>query len=237
MWKTLENFKKICNRKDFVGSKVACLYRGRLLCYLRDNYQHIDDPNMWDFPGGERELGETALQCVIRETFEEFNITLEEDQFTYASSYKSHQEGRKDVAFFVATISEEQVAKISFGEEGQYWQFIETATFLSMTDAVKELQISFSQYLTSDQETKAWWRLDSGPIDLRRVAWFTVRKVAVNMSDLFWLSDAQMARLEPFFPKSHGKPRIDDRHVLSGIIFINRNGLRWRDAPTEYGPH
>ncbi|MES0864877.1 IS5/IS1182 family transposase, partial [Ruegeria sp. SCPT10] len=27
------------------------------------------------------------------------------------------------------------------------------------------------------------------------------------MSDLFWLTEAQMARLEPFFPKSHGKPR------------------------------
>ncbi|MBL4693730.1 MAG: transposase, partial [Magnetovibrio sp.] len=57
------------------------------------------------------------------------------------------------------------------------------------------------------------------------------------MSDLFWLSDAQMARLEPYFPKSHGKPRVDDRRVLSGIIFINRNGSRWRDAPREYGPH
>ena len=56
------------------------------------------------------------------------------------------------------------------------------------------------------------------------------------MSDLFWLSEAQMARLEPFFPKSHGKPRVDDRRVLSGIIFINRNGLRWRDAPAAYGP-
>ena len=60
---------------------------------------------------------------------------------------------------------------------------------------------------------------------------------AVNMSDLFWPSDAQMARLEPYFPKSHGKPRVDDRRVLSGIIFINRNGLRWRDAPADYGPH
>lgn len=57
------------------------------------------------------------------------------------------------------------------------------------------------------------------------------------MSDLFWLTDEQMARLQPFFPKSHGKPRVDDRRVLSGIIFINRNGLRWRDAPAVYGPH
>lgn len=56
------------------------------------------------------------------------------------------------------------------------------------------------------------------------------------MSDLFWLTDAQMARLGAFFPKSRGRPRVDDRRVLSGIIFINRNGLRWRDAPTAYGP-
>ena len=33
-----------------------------------------------------------------------------------------------------------------------------------------------------------------------------------------------------------GKPRVDDRRVLGGIIFINRNGLRWCDAPKEYGP-
>ncbi|WP_085979701.1 IS5 family transposase [Roseobacter sp. SK209-2-6] len=56
------------------------------------------------------------------------------------------------------------------------------------------------------------------------------------MSNLFWLTDEQMARLRPYFPKSHGKPRVDDRRVLSGIIFINRNGLRWSDAPREYGP-
>ncbi len=57
------------------------------------------------------------------------------------------------------------------------------------------------------------------------------------MSDLYWLTDEQMARLEPYFPESHGKPRVDDRRVLSGIIFVNRNGLRWRDAPAAYGPH
>ena len=57
------------------------------------------------------------------------------------------------------------------------------------------------------------------------------------MSNLFWLTEAQVARLEPYFPKSHGKPRADDRRVLSGIIFINRNGLLWRDAPRDYGPH
>lgn len=56
------------------------------------------------------------------------------------------------------------------------------------------------------------------------------------MSNLFWLTDEQMARLQPYFPKSHGRQRVDDRRVLSGIIFVNRNGLRWCDAPKEYGP-
>jgi transposase len=57
------------------------------------------------------------------------------------------------------------------------------------------------------------------------------------MNDHYWLTDEQMAKLAPFFPKSHGKPRVDHRRVLSGIIFINRNGLRWGDAPAQYGPH
>ena len=54
------------------------------------------------------------------------------------------------------------------------------------------------------------------------------------MSDLFWLTEA---RMEPYSPNSHGNPRVDDRRFLSEMIFINRNGLRWRDAPKEYGPH
>jgi transposase len=55
------------------------------------------------------------------------------------------------------------------------------------------------------------------------------------MSDLIWLSDAQMHRIEPYFPLSHGVSRVDDRRTVSGIIFAIRNGLRWRDAPAAYG--
>jgi transposase len=56
------------------------------------------------------------------------------------------------------------------------------------------------------------------------------------MSELFWLTDGQVERLRPFFPKSRGKPRVDDRKVLSGIIFIQRNGLIWKHAPSAHGP-
>jgi len=40
------------------------------------------------------------------------------------------------------------------------------------------------------------------------------------MSDLFWLTKPQMRRIEPYFPLSHGVPRVDDRRTISGIIFV-----------------
>ena len=46
-----------------------------------------------------------------------------------------------------------------------------------------------------------------------------------------------MHRVQPYFPLSHEVARVDDRKVISGIIFVIRNGLRWRDAPKDYGPH
>jgi transposase len=57
------------------------------------------------------------------------------------------------------------------------------------------------------------------------------------MSDLFWLSERQMARISPFFPLSHGVPRVDDRRVISGIIYVIKHGLQWKDVPKVYGPH
>ena len=57
------------------------------------------------------------------------------------------------------------------------------------------------------------------------------------MTEMILLCEAQMARISPFFPLSHGIPRVDDRRVISGIIFVIRNGLRWRDVPPSYGPH
>ncbi len=57
------------------------------------------------------------------------------------------------------------------------------------------------------------------------------------MSDVFLLSESQMERIEPFFPLAHGVPRVDDRRVLSGIVYVIRNGLQWKDAPKAYGPH
>lgn len=57
------------------------------------------------------------------------------------------------------------------------------------------------------------------------------------MSELFLLTREQMLRIQPYFPLSHGVERVDDRKVISGIMYVIRNGLQWKDAPVAYGPH
>lgn len=57
------------------------------------------------------------------------------------------------------------------------------------------------------------------------------------MSDLIWLPEAQMRRIKPYFPMSPGVPLVDDRWITSGIMIVIKNGLRWRDAPGDYGAH
>ena len=54
----------------------------------------------------------------------------------------------------------------------------------------------------------------------------------------FDLTDREWASIEPRLPKNQpGRPRVDDRRVLSGVFFFLRTGIPWRDLPKEYGPY
>src|SRR5215218_2701830 len=55
--------------------------------------------------------------------------------------------------------------------------------------------------------------------------------------DCFWLTDKQFTRIKPHLPtNTRGKPRVDDRRVISGIIHVLKSGGRWVDAPATQGP-
>lgn len=55
--------------------------------------------------------------------------------------------------------------------------------------------------------------------------------------DHFWLTDAQFARIALHLPTdARGKPRVDDRRVISGIFHVLKSGGRGIDAPDDYGP-
>jgi len=57
------------------------------------------------------------------------------------------------------------------------------------------------------------------------------------MSEQFMITRKQLSRIKPYFPLSHGIERVDDRRVISGIIYVIKHGLQWKDAPKTYGPH
>src|SRR3712207_3937454 len=53
------------------------------------------------------------------------------------------------------------------------------------------------------------------------------------------LTNAQWARLHPLLPpqKPHtGRPAVDHRRIINGILWVDRTGAPWRDMPDRYGP-
>ncbi len=52
------------------------------------------------------------------------------------------------------------------------------------------------------------------------------------------LPDGLWALIEPLLPKhtpspKGGRPRLDDRKALTGILFVLKTGLPWEDLPAE----
>jgi putative transposase len=57
------------------------------------------------------------------------------------------------------------------------------------------------------------------------------------MDDLFLLSEAQMRRIKPHFPQSHGIARVDDRRVDSGIVFVIQERVALERCAARLRPH
>lgn len=53
------------------------------------------------------------------------------------------------------------------------------------------------------------------------------------------LTDAQWERLRPLLPPQKpatGRPAVDHRLVVEGIVFVMRTGCSWRALPERFGP-
>ncbi|MGW3208672.1 transposase [Streptomyces sp. NPDC001135] len=51
------------------------------------------------------------------------------------------------------------------------------------------------------------------------------------------LTDQEWELLAPLIPRSAtGRPRVEDRQVVNGMVYKLRTGISWRDLPERYGP-
>ncbi len=62
----------------------------------------------------------------------------------------------------------------------------------------------------------------------------TKRATSWQVPDELW------ERIEPVLPKYRrskrgGRPRVDRRRVLDGILYVLRTGCQWKAAPAEFG--
>lgn len=54
------------------------------------------------------------------------------------------------------------------------------------------------------------------------------------MSDVFCYLRARWSGLSYFFHLAHRLPRVNDRCILSGIVYVILNSRQWKDAPEAY---
>lgn len=131
----------------FCGAKVALFCGNEILTYLRDDKPNIPYPGHWDLPGGGREGNESPQECVLRELEEEFGLTLPGERLVAMRSHASVVLPGMMSYFFVATISEDEIARIAFGSEGQSWQMMPIVEFLARPDAIPAFKVQLGDHL------------------------------------------------------------------------------------------
>lgn len=133
----------------FGGAKIAAILGDALLVYARDDIAEIPFPGMLDLPGGGREGSETPADCVTRELFEEFGVALAVERLHYHRAY-ALADGTTISHFFAAYLTEDEVANVRFGDEGQDWALMPMADFIADADAVPRLREWLGHYLAAD---------------------------------------------------------------------------------------
>ena len=125
---------------EFTGAKAALFCGASVLTYLRDEKPGLRWPGLWDLPGGGREGAEGPEDCLLRELWEEFGLTLSPDRLIWRRVFPSIMDAAKASVFFGGWVTEAEIGSIVFGDEGQGWELMPVDGFLSHAKAVPEMQ-------------------------------------------------------------------------------------------------
>ena len=126
--------------QDFGGAKLILFIGDRIVVLRRDEKPDIPWPGRLDLPGGGREGEESAVDCVLRETFEEVGLSLTPGDLVWQEQFKRG-------VFFAAHLPTEAQAQIVFGSEGQGWLLVDPADYVRDREAIPHFAAMVQRYL------------------------------------------------------------------------------------------
>lgn len=133
---------------NFHGVKIAILVDDKLIVFLRDDKPGLFNANMWDLPGGGRENGESPIECVIREVYEEFELKLSQNNIVWEKAFPAQKDPNQIAYFMVAKIESNRIKNLNLNE-GQKWTLMTVEEFLNNDDVIPALKQRFQTFLDS----------------------------------------------------------------------------------------
>jgi transposase/quinol monooxygenase YgiN len=136
--------------------------------------------------------------------------------------------GRPDDFVFISLWRDLESLKAFTGER---W---EAASILPGEADLLE-RVAVQHYDESWRRLIEMWRAVAGAVKAREV-----RATSAPLTDEQWerirplLSTASTTALPTATQRGVGRPRVNDRRTLDGILYVLRSGCRWRDLPQSY---
>ena len=129
---------------EFEATKLILFLGDQLAVIRRDDIEGLVWPGYLDLPGGQREPGESAEECVLRETQEELGLVLTKADLIWRRFYDAPVRAW----FFAAHLPAACADDVQFGDEGQYWALVPAQDFVQARDAVPHFRGRVQDYVS-----------------------------------------------------------------------------------------
>jgi mutator protein MutT len=110
---------------------------GEVLLQLRDDLPNLRSPGYWTLPGGHKEYGETQVECVIREVYEETNLKIQNPDYLLTLKDFFESKPFPIVHFYLKTINQPYEIICNEGKDLKFWKLsdisnLKTNMYLSL---------------------------------------------------------------------------------------------------------